>query len=96
MKKVIAYGTKKSYGKVCDVLAENGRMLTLRAPDGTISCQNVCDTEPCEEVPCPNCYGGHFRPCQTCGDEGRVINIPTSVAAMPNDPDQRPGEQPKP
>lgn len=24
------------------------------------------------EVPCPHCYGGHFRPCQTCGDTGWV------------------------
>lgn len=22
--------------------------------------------------PCPNCYGGHFRPCQWCGETGRV------------------------
>ena len=29
-----------------------------------------------EEIACPNCYGGHFRPCQTCGDTGRVTNIP--------------------
>lgn len=20
--------------------------------------------------PCPNCYGGHFKPCQWCGDTG--------------------------
>jgi hypothetical protein len=29
-----------------------------------------------EEIACPNCYGGHFRPCQWCGDTGRVTNIP--------------------
>lgn len=23
-----------------------------------------------EEIPCPDCYGGHFRPCQMCGDSG--------------------------
>jgi len=23
-----------------------------------------------EDVPCPSCYGGHFRPCQMCGDTG--------------------------
>ena len=23
-------------------------------------------------IPCPNCYGGHFRPCQWCGDTGRI------------------------
>jgi hypothetical protein len=25
-----------------------------------------------DEIACPNCYGGHFRPCQWCGDTGRV------------------------
>lgn len=32
----------------------------------------VCRDEPllCEEVPCPFCHGGHFRPCQPCGDSG--------------------------
>lgn len=25
---------------------------------------------PVELVPCPDCYGGHFRPCQMCGDTG--------------------------
>lgn len=29
-----------------------------------------------KEIPCPNCYGGHFRPCQWCGDSGRVTNVP--------------------
>lgn len=23
-----------------------------------------------DRVPCPECYGGHFRPCQLCGDLG--------------------------
>lgn len=27
--------------------------------------------------PCPNCYGGHFRPCQWCGDTGMVTVSPT-------------------
>lgn len=27
--------------------------------------------------PCPNCYGGHFRPCQWCGDSGRVTFMQT-------------------
>ncbi len=31
-----------------------------------------------EEIACPNCYGGHFRPCQWCGDTGRVTNIPNA------------------
>lgn len=26
------------------------------------------------EMPCPDCYGGHFRPCQMCGDSG-FVNI---------------------
>lgn len=26
-----------------------------------------------EERDCPNCYGGHQRPCQWCGDSGKVI-----------------------
>ena len=26
--------------------------------------------------PCPNCYGGHFRPCQWCGDTGTVTMEP--------------------
>lgn len=29
-----------------------------------------------KEIACPNCYGGHFRPCQWCGDTGRVTNVP--------------------
>lgn len=28
-----------------------------------------------EEIPCPNCYGGHFRPCQWCGDSGRIVTV---------------------
>lgn len=23
-------------------------------------------------LPCPECYGGHFKPCQICGDSGSV------------------------
>lgn len=25
------------------------------------------------EIACPDCYGGHFRPCQMCGYGGRVV-----------------------
>lgn len=32
------------------------------------------------DQPCPNCYGGHFRPCQWCCDSGRVDLIPNSPA----------------
>lgn len=28
-----------------------------------------------KEIPCPDCYGGHFRPCQVCGDSGVVTFI---------------------
>lgn len=35
----------------------------------------------CEEIDCPDCFGGHFRPCNVCGDSGRVINIPTTAGA---------------
>lgn len=28
-----------------------------------------------KEVPCPNCYGGHFRPCQLCGDTGVALKV---------------------
>jgi molybdenum cofactor biosynthesis enzyme MoaA len=24
-------------------------------------------------VPCPFCYGGHFKPCQICGDSGIAL-----------------------
>ena len=36
-----------------------------------------------EEQPCPNCYGGHFRPCQWCGDTGRVVNVPNGAGEQP-------------
>jgi len=29
-------------------------------------------------VPCPDCYGGHFRPCQVCGDSGTAFLIECS------------------
>lgn len=29
-----------------------------------------------QEIACPDCYGGHFRPCQMCGDSGRVTFTP--------------------
>lgn len=28
------------------------------------------------EIPCPECYGGHFRPCQVCGDSGIALSVP--------------------
>ena len=41
-----------------------------RAADATRAATRI-------EVPCPDCYGGHFRPCQTCGDSGMVQYLPT-------------------
>ena len=26
-----------------------------------------------KEVPCPDCYGGHFKPCNICGDSGVAL-----------------------
>lgn len=26
-----------------------------------------------KEVSCPDCYGGHFRPCNICGDSGVAL-----------------------
>lgn len=28
-----------------------------------------------DEVDCPNCYGGHQRPCHFCGDTGQVTRL---------------------
>lgn len=37
----------------------------------------VCIDQPllAKEVPCPACYGGHFRPCQMCGDSGVALFV---------------------
>ena len=37
----------------------------------------VCLDQPllAKEVPCPDCYGGHFRPCQMCGDSGWALLV---------------------
>ena len=46
----------------------------------------VCTDQPhlCEEVPCPFCYGGHFRPCQPCGDSGVALRqVSPSAPAQP-------------
>ena len=32
-------------------------------------------------IPCPECYGGHFRPCQVCGDTGWVEIVPGQIHA---------------
>ena len=36
-----------------------------------------------KDVECPNCYGGHFRPCQWCGDTGRVDYVPNADISRP-------------
>lgn len=35
------------------------------------------------KIPCPDCYGGHFRPCQTCGDSGVALFIPNEEKGQP-------------
>lgn len=41
-------------------------------------CQNY------NSIPCPNCYGGHQRPCQWCSDSGSVIFIPVADLPAPS------------
>ncbi len=46
------------------------------------------ETRLVEEVPCPFCYGGHFRPCQPCGDSGvawREVSLNATRSATPED-----------
>lgn len=31
------------------------------------------EIEKTKEVPCPDCYGGHFKPCNLCGDSGFAL-----------------------
>ena len=38
----------------------------------TISVKPPKWSEP-REIPCPDCYGGHFRPCNICGDSGVAL-----------------------
>ncbi len=28
-----------------------------------------------KEAPCPDCYGGHFKPCNICGDSGVALIV---------------------
>lgn len=35
------------------------------------------------EIPCPDCYGGHFRPCNICGDSG--VALFSERLEQPND-----------
>ena len=34
-----------------------------------------------DSAPCPECYGGHFKPCQVCGDTGWVEIVPGQIHA---------------
>lgn len=34
-----------------------------------------------KEIPCPDCYGGHFRPCNICGDSGVALLLVESPNA---------------
>lgn len=43
----------------------------MKPVEGKSSKQTIRKTK---EVPCPDCYGGHFRPCNICGDSG-VANL---------------------
>lgn len=36
-----------------------------------------------KEIPCPDCYGGHFKPCNVCGDSGIASLRVDSNAAGP-------------
>jgi hypothetical protein len=44
------------------------------------------NTKATKQIACPNCYGGHFRPCQWCGDTGRVT-LESDASAVSKTPD---------
>lgn len=48
----------------------------------TISVTPTKWSEP-REIPCPDCYGGHFRPCNICGDSG--VALFSERLEQPND-----------
>ncbi len=39
--------------------------------------------EETKEVPCPDCYGGHFKPCNICGDSGVALLRTQAKEAKP-------------
>jgi hypothetical protein len=64
-----------------------GRLIRSLPPDvnkklSLHDLKRVCDNY--NTIPCPNCYGGHFRPCQWCGDTGRVVFIPGGAERWAN------------
>jgi len=46
----------------------------------SLLCRAQIENPAVQRIPCPDCYGGHFRPCQTCGDSGHVLNVPNDTA----------------
>lgn len=68
---------KAGYGGVMP----NGNIVDRREIPSAIpipanSLMGTPEPKPAIEQPCPDCYGGHFRPCQMCGDTGRVVFLP--------------------
>jgi hypothetical protein len=55
---------------------------TCDCPDCDEDVDDLFTPEPVavsQETPCPFCRGGHFRPCQVCGDSGVATFIPDPV-----------------
>ena len=48
----------------------------VHAETGSLLCKAQIENPAVERRACPDCYGGHFRPCQTCGDSGHVLFVP--------------------
>jgi hypothetical protein len=68
---------KSGYGGV----TPNGNIVDRReipsaSPIPANSLMGTPEPKPAIDQDCPNCYGGHFRPCQWCGDTGRVVFLP--------------------
>jgi hypothetical protein len=66
--------TQSGYGGVLG----NGQIVDRREhPDAVAMQENSMMEIPAprrvELRDCPNCYGGHQRPCQWCGDTGKVV-----------------------
>lgn len=64
-----------------DSALDLGRLISVLPPDvskkvSLHDLKRVCDNY--NTIPCPNCYGGHFRPCQWCGDSGSVLFVPNA------------------
>ena len=71
---------KSGYGGVLP----NGQVVDRRQVPSAIpmkanSLLGTPEPRPVVDQPCPDCYGGHFRPCQMCGDSGRVVLLPDTT-----------------